>query len=161
MSIVFPPNSKSLYSISLSANKMVTIVRETIMLSKRFSGEWVTCPWTQKCGAVVHSPGVMMTHCCERVLACQSRVKPFTVCRFHSKEWQCFLSLSPKPPQRGATADLPQLSSSGHSAGHCLMNSVWQLIFNGDKVIDPGPCYKSYTCWVEEEQTHLCHSTQS
>lgn len=159
MPIVFPTNAKSLYCISPSANKMVTIVRETIMLSKRSSGEWVACSWARKCGAAVHSPGVMLTQRCTSVSGLPPRVKQCTVCRRHSEEWQCVLSLIPKPPQQGVTADLPSLSSSGHSAGHCLMNSVWQLIFNGDKVIDPGPCYKSYTCWVEVEQTHLCHST--
>lgn len=41
---------------------MITVVEEAIMFSKIFSGEWVACSWSQKCGTALNFPGRMTHH---------------------------------------------------------------------------------------------------
>lgn len=125
---------------------MVIRVGEAIMLSKIFSREWASCYWSQKCGAVLNFPGVMMTHHCTRLCWLGSPGLSNSLCVISIQR-----SDSVSSPSVGSLLRRVLLlpcqwfSSFRQSPGNRLMNSLWQLIFNGDKIIDPRLCYMSYT----------------
>lgn len=70
ISIVSSTNLQSFYSIfpfGKKKKKWSQQLERQFIFSKIFFGERVACSWSQKCGAAVNFPGVIMTHHCIRL----------------------------------------------------------------------------------------------
>lgn len=111
-------------------------------------------------GAAVNFPGVIMTHHCSRLcwagsLSLSNSLCVISIPRSSSVSFPSAKSLL----RREVLLTCQRFSTFRHSPGNCLMTSLWQVVFKGDKVIDPEMYYKLYTRRVEIKQTHLCHST--
>lgn len=159
MLIVSPSSLQSFYSISPSGKKKKKSqqLERQLCFPKYFLESDGLLLVT---GAVVNFPGVMMTHHCTRLCWPGSLNLSNSLCVISILRSDSVSSPSAKGfLRRELLLTCQRFSSSRHSPGNYLMNSLWQLILNGDIVINPEMCYKSYNHWVEVKQTHLCHST--